>query len=471
MRTSMVGFKTFLLTEGRVVDEAIAIAKKSIEKHYREGRGKAIVLNATDGRNPSQAAIDITANWFIEDETKNLIPWMNNISRFFQKRHGVPNADWMNWFAKDYNDNRYYMTIDDIEHMSDFLVGSNRMANFSFGRFTRGDDLRHAVADMEREAIDRAAAKKLSHSYPIDDLPDDEKATVGRRHSFTVGNGKSLTITATPDEYKVIVDCGNGYQWHDINKSYCSKEGASMMHCGNVVGQTTPSQRIFSLRKRVSGNTWMPFLTFIYDKLTRSLGEMKAAENQKPSAFFHPMIVKLLLAEEVEGRPLIWDVRGGGYAPEKNFSLMDLTEEQLVEVADGNEKLAWGCEHPLSVEFSEFPDMIELLNGDDIPYITTDDIDKLWDFSDRMGMSGYGGDKRPGPAQDRLAVLLVNWLKSVGCWLETGRLEDRIRFPIKDESGVRNGIFMSDYYLKKYERPALKDLHEILKTYTHSRLA
>ena len=111
------------------------------------------------------------------------------------------------------------------------------------------------------------------------------------------------------------------------------------MHCGNVNGKTRPEETIFSLRHEVDGK-WAPFLTFVYNKKYASLGEMKASGNRKPSKFFHPMIMKLLNAKEttdlgnghVMTGPLIRNITGGGYAPQRNFSLNDLTADQREEV-------------------------------------------------------------------------------------------------------------------------------------------
>jgi hypothetical protein len=50
---------------------------------------------------------------------------------------------------------------------------------------------------------------------------------------------------------------------------------------------------------------------------------MKGKNNDKPVAKYHPYIIELLKLS------IIKHVAGGGYKPENNFSLMDLTDEQL----------------------------------------------------------------------------------------------------------------------------------------------
>ena len=59
-----------------------------------------------------------------------------------------------------------------------------------------------------------------------------------------------------------------------------------------------------------------------------SLGEMKGRSNNKPKEDYHPYILSLLKAK-VGGEYLVKNIRGGGYAPENNFDLEDLSDENL----------------------------------------------------------------------------------------------------------------------------------------------
>ena len=54
------------------------------------------------------------------------------------------------------------------------------------------------------------------------------------------------------------------------------------------------------------------------------LGEMKGRGNQKPAATYHPYILKLL------EKPFIKGIHSGGYQPEQNFSISDLSSDQVV---------------------------------------------------------------------------------------------------------------------------------------------
>ena len=74
-----------------------------------------------------------------------------------------------------------------------------------------------------------------------------------------------------------------------------------------------------------SGEHWVPHLTFIYNKESGMLGEMKGYGNQKPTKKYHDVIRTLIMSEHVKG------IVGGGYLPEENFSVWDLADaEELV---------------------------------------------------------------------------------------------------------------------------------------------
>jgi len=115
---------------------------------------------------------------------------------------------------------------------------------------------------------------------------------------------------------KVIRDFGDGYQWVYTNRAYCPDEGRSGRHCGNVVGQDKPDQRIISLRKNGQVRA-----TFILEP-NGQLGEMKGVGNSKPGSNLHPYIMWLLEQKFIKG------IQGGGYAPGQNFSIADLDDAQ-----------------------------------------------------------------------------------------------------------------------------------------------
>jgi len=115
----------------------------------------------------------------------------------------------------------------------------------------------------------------------------------------------------------VLFDFGSGIQWWFVDRGYCPDEGRSGQHCGNVVGQHKKDQRMLSLRK--DGNV---LLTFVLEP-NNTLGEMKARGNQKPAARYHPYIAKLLMWDRITG------ITGQGYLPDANFSMFDLSANDL----------------------------------------------------------------------------------------------------------------------------------------------
>jgi hypothetical protein len=124
--------------------------------------------------------------------------------------------------------------------------------------------------------------------------------------------------TVTPQEGDhELIKFNDGSAWWFVNRAYCSDEGASGSHCGNVTGQRKKDQRILSYRidNRVK-------MTFILEP-NGKLGEMKAWGNQKPSKRLHPYIMSLLQNDIIKG------IKGGGYLPDNNFSIFDLDDKDL----------------------------------------------------------------------------------------------------------------------------------------------
>lgn len=127
------------------------------------------------------------------------------------------------------------------------------------------------------------------------------------------------------DEDEVLIEFPDGFAWVNLNKPYCEVEGEAMGHCGNT-GSPHDGDTVLSLRKKLPNGNWRPSLTFILNENTRMLGEMKGRGNDKPNPKYHPHIIALLKSDHVKG------IVGGGYKPENNFSLDDLTDEQREDV-------------------------------------------------------------------------------------------------------------------------------------------
>lgn len=131
---------------------------------------------------------------------------------------------------------------------------------------------------------------------------------------------RSLTPTeADYDDSEKIIDFSDGFAWWSLGVNYCRREGDSMGHCGNSASYAE-SDVVLSLRRRVNGRD-VPFLTFILDRETGLLGEMKGRANEKPAPRYHRYIIDLLRHSLVKG------IKGGGHAPENNFTLSDLPRD------------------------------------------------------------------------------------------------------------------------------------------------
>ncbi len=123
----------------------------------------------------------------------------------------------------------------------------------------------------------------------------------------------------------VLFQFNDGTNWWFVDRAYCKEEGRSGEHCGNVVGQHKTDQRILSLRNKNN----QVIMTFILEP-DGTLGEMKAKYNKKPDEKFHPHIMTLLLWDQVSG------ISGMGYLPDQNFSIFDLSEENLLSLQKSN---------------------------------------------------------------------------------------------------------------------------------------
>lgn len=117
------------------------------------------------------------------------------------------------------------------------------------------------------------------------------------------------------------------WSWYWLDQASCEHEARAMGHCGN--GNDSGSDRILSLRKHVRGNVYRPSLTFIIDD-DGYLGEMKGRGNDKPSPKYHAAILALLNSDIVRG------IKGGGYLPENNFSILDLGPEVAHQMVSEN---------------------------------------------------------------------------------------------------------------------------------------
>jgi predicted GIY-YIG superfamily endonuclease len=200
------------------------------------------------------------------------------------------------------------------------------------------------ITEQDIEALDpRELKPQLEHFFSLED-----PAIQGIQFGFETPTAVVAELTNLEEEIrvklesqtrivpeptkegdKVFIKFGNGWAWWALSRGYCSEEAKAMGHCGNQ-GQVTGDQ-IISLRepRQKRGQTyWEPHLTFIFDKTTGLLGEMKGRGNEKPAARYHPYIITLLKDERIKG------IRGGGYEPSHNFNMNDLPEDVRTGLED-----------------------------------------------------------------------------------------------------------------------------------------
>jgi hypothetical protein len=123
--------------------------------------------------------------------------------------------------------------------------------------------------------------------------------------------------------------------WNWIDALYCDTESVHMGHCGNRANPK-PGDSLLSLRQMRSGMR-APHLTFIYNKNSKTLGEMKGRANAKPNAKYHEFIVQLLI--KMPDPINIEYLNGSGYNAGNNFSLNDLNEQHFKQLVQHNADL------------------------------------------------------------------------------------------------------------------------------------
>jgi hypothetical protein len=216
----------------------------------------------------------------------------------FDTAKKMPNSNWGQWVIRNYKQNpeKFKQIKQHLEH----FAGSQHIPDIAKIRFDREHDF----------------------DSGLNKLKDAEK-------SYNERLKQSTNIVKPTATTRKILDLGNGMAWYSLGSSSCGAEGKAMGHCGNVPSKQ-PHHDVLSLRTvhNIDGEEYHePHLTFINDTRYNNLGEMKGRGNEKPSKKYHPAIVKLLN----QG----YFPEGGGYAPESNFNLSDLSEEHAKNLTYG----------------------------------------------------------------------------------------------------------------------------------------
>jgi len=195
---------------------------------------------------------------------------------------------------------------------------------------------------------------------------------------------RDQTIDTSKDEdaenFEVIEQFPDGSAWFNLNRSSCSIEGKAMGHCGNGAANRS-YETVLSYRVPVdarghflkpgqehNGTHWHPRMTFILNKKTGMLGEMKGRANKKPKDELLPYVVALLR------NPLIKGITGGGYAAHENFSMDDLPEDTRTALI--KEKPALGTLNDQykieGLSDSVIARLEGAFDGADLTYVSTD---------------------------------------------------------------------------------------------------
>jgi hypothetical protein len=149
-------------------------------------------------------------------------------------------------------------------------------------------------------------------------------------HEWASTRGQHIDMSQDKQAEKILI-LPDGFAWFNLHRAVCSQEAAAMGHCGN---SQYARGTILSLRQqdRRKPELWYPVATFILGD-DGYIGEMKGRGNKKPIADYHKYIIPLLQHDMIEG------IRGGGYAPEENFSIDDLPEPIRQQLLDQKPEL------------------------------------------------------------------------------------------------------------------------------------
>jgi hypothetical protein len=299
--------------------------------HYKDYFGDLLLLEARferyisvyTGETPGLATEyqkDLVKKIVQQLKRDDIIQWFLRWSRFrrlINKTNNAMTPKEKTWFGK-FND-----LTSKPEFQEPMDVSGLRIRNWNSYEYLS------AMEHFLSLPIPEIKNKRLSYEHPMKVLKDfTELETAWNENS---GTGEEW-LDVTDDKYiEKILSFSNDFAWFDLHIPSCRKEGGAMGHCGNTASYKK-TDTILSLRKiqtHKNGRTYArPALTFILDVATGALGEMKGRANEKPQAKYHPFILALLKHKGKDGQYLIKKIKGGGYSPENNFDIDDLTDEQ-----------------------------------------------------------------------------------------------------------------------------------------------
>jgi hypothetical protein len=129
---------------------------------------------------------------------------------------------------------------------------------------------------------------------------------------------KNASRTEGP-QGRVLIQFPDGWKWIALDKAYCDQEGNAGGHCGNILGQHRPEDRIVSLKNPQN----QVEATYIINN--HNLGEAKGYSNQKVNPELHPYVAALLLADGPDPLPIknCFEIIGD-YKPDLDTKAVDL---------------------------------------------------------------------------------------------------------------------------------------------------
>lgn len=142
-------------------------------------------------------------------------------------------------------------------------------------------------------------------------------------------NSSQFKSRSLEESGTLIIQMPDGSAWFRLDKSSCRDEGDAMRHCGNGHGHGNEDHNIYSYRSPDpdSQGHWIPHVTVVMNnKEEGNLGEIKGYANSKPSKEYHEALIAFVMHDDVTS------LDGGGYMPENNFSISDLTKEQQLDI-------------------------------------------------------------------------------------------------------------------------------------------
>lgn len=177
---------------------------------------------------------------------------------------------------------------------------------------------------------------------PFKETSFDELLTLAEEwhNSLEVGDG----VINYKEENEIILDFrepdGTGYYWVDLKTSRCDEESERMGHCGTTSSRNT----LYSLRRYIPiGRGFTLNKSVITAAITPDgkIAQMKGPKNSKPLQDYHKYIIPLLNLKKVDEEG-VESMAITGYRLEysgDDFSLKDLTNEQLIDLMKTNPNL------------------------------------------------------------------------------------------------------------------------------------